>query len=314
MGSLTPDRVTVNNRDVNPHTWHRDSMSIISLPMAPNEVSWIEEGTVQVTMKLNQASQICSLLHIKREPGTILDLNMILVGVKKRDYSSVDLTPEEAAKDPDIKEFIKTLRAIYQRYGITIRHIRFSVAPPDIVKEYSILRVDTNDYSNFHKLVRSTELPGFTYDEQMSLNVFLVQSLIGTLNAAGISSAVPGAAGLHGTDFTGVVATTGYLRSSYGTLPRIKGSIITATTIAHEIGHFLGLYHTTEKDGKADPLPDTPQCAQELVGGSPSKNCPDYSNLMFWSAGDMGDTDGAELTPQQLDVIRSHPLLKVPHY
>jgi len=34
-----------------------------------------------------------------------------------------------------------------------------------------------------------------------------------------------------------------------------------ARTLAHETGHSLGLFHTTEASG-VDPLPDTPQCTR----------------------------------------------------
>jgi hypothetical protein len=50
-------------------------------------------------------------------------------------------------------------------------------------------------------------------------------------------------------------------------------------TCAHEIGHYLGLYHTSERDGRQhDPIGDTPECA----GASA---CPDAGNVMFWTGG-----------------------------
>src|SRR5438309_445465 len=52
------------------------------------------------------------------------------------------------------------------------------------------------------------------------------------------------------------------------------------TTAAHEIGHYLGLYHTSERDGSEhDPIDDTPECA---AGDSA---CPDAANVMFWTGG-----------------------------
>ena len=73
-----------------------------------------------------------------------------------------------------------------------------------------------------------------------------------------------------------------------------------AVTCAHEIGHYLGLYHTSERDGGAhDPIADTPECG----GGDDA--CPDGDNVMFWTGG------GARhvLTAGQGAVMRRHPLV-----
>jgi len=71
-------------------------------------------------------------------------------------------------------------------------------------------------------------------------------------------------------------------------------------TCAHEIGHYLGLYHTSERDGSAhDPIADTPECADG------DGACPDGDNVMFWTGG------GARhvLTAGQGAVMRRHPLV-----
>ena len=73
-----------------------------------------------------------------------------------------------------------------------------------------------------------------------------------------------------------------------------------AVTCAHEVGHYLGLYHTSEHDGGAhDPIADTPECA------SGDGACPDGDNVMFWTGG------GARrlFTAGQGAVMRRHPLV-----
>jgi hypothetical protein len=71
-----------------------------------------------------------------------------------------------------------------------------------------------------------------------------------------------------------------------------------AVTWAHEIGHHLGLYHTSERDGRQhDPISDTPECD----GSGP---CDDESNVMFWTGG----ASRSLLTPGQASVMRLHPL------
>jgi hypothetical protein len=72
-----------------------------------------------------------------------------------------------------------------------------------------------------------------------------------------------------------------------------------AVTVAHEGGHFLGLYHTTEEDHSlSDPIPDTPTCNND--------GCPDQDNIMFWVG--QTNTNRQILTPGQSEVMRNHPL------
>jgi len=71
-----------------------------------------------------------------------------------------------------------------------------------------------------------------------------------------------------------------------------------ASTIAHEMGHFLGLYHTSEPDrSRHDPLPDTPECT-----GACS---PEFQRNIMSSGGGSIRTDVSE---GQAFVIKHHPL------
>ncbi|MCA9542262.1 MAG: hypothetical protein KC620_25370, partial [Myxococcales bacterium] len=73
---------------------------------------------------------------------------------------------------------------------------------------------------------------------------------------------------------------------------------------AHEVGHYLGLFHTTETNQRSfDPLPDTQNCAN--VRNFP-EGCPDGNNLMFPLAG----ADNSQLTEDQVSVVLANPLTK----
>ena len=95
----------------------------------------------------------------------------------------------------------------------------------------------------------------------------------------GIASGIPGAATRTGTSLSGVI-----LALTPDTPARLDG-----LALLHEIGHFIGLTHTTEIDGAlVDPLEDTPDCKGIIDIRQPSTLdlCPDKDNLMFptlWS-------------------------------
>ena len=100
-----------------------------------------------------------------------------------------------------------------------------------------------------------------------------------------------------------------------------------AYVAAHESGHFLGLYHTTESDGASfDPLGDTPHCecvpacghvpgscgagmlASDCDQGRPQ--CSGGGNLMFWLL--QASVADGHLSPEQGQVVRASPLPSFP--
>ena len=124
----------------------------------------------------------------------------------------------------------------------------------------------------------------------------------------GISSGLPGPVGLHGTQASGVVASTELLGTQIQdpfTGEIVEGTELTGLIVAHEIGHYLGLFHTSdigEEESEHDPLDDTPECTLDQF----PIDCPDLGNLMFPAAlpGNRG------MTVDQAFVIRADPMTK----
>jgi hypothetical protein len=94
---------------------------------------------------------------------------------------------------------------------------------------------------------------------------------------------------MHGTYNSGVAVSM----AEYLSYPEEGVAIsLTAQTMAHELGHQLGLFHTTEADGTMhDPISDTAECPasandKNRDGMVDPEECASLGgrNLMFWAA------------------------------
>ncbi|MFK8002250.1 MAG: hypothetical protein AB8H86_21825 [Polyangiales bacterium] len=123
--------------------------------------------------------------------------------------------------------------------------------------------VDISD--NRYSIINSTQGPGSELaglfrqsapsDEQV-VNVFLVRGFDedGGGGTLGVAGGIPGPVDVHGTAHSGVVIS--FDTQIVGNLGRFAGQIL-----AHELGHYLGLFHSTERStdnfGGNDPIADT---------------------------------------------------------
>jgi hypothetical protein len=127
-----------------------------------------------------------------------------------------------------------------------------------------------------------------------SLRVVVARSVGGAESLAGYSMGLPGPVAGDRANAAVIIATEVYADS--GGFLNLDGL---ATTLAHEMGHYLGLYHTSEPNGQLhDPIPDTPECTGGICDAAFLDNI-------------MTPGQGARrylLTPGQGEVLRRHPL------
>ena len=93
-------------------------------------------------------------------------------------------------------------------------------------------------------------------------------------------------------------------------------------TAAHEMGHQLGLFHTTEKGGTVfDILSDTPECSSSTRdnnsnGSVSAEECDGYGgdNLMFWTSWSAASRSAGKkqetLSSHQQHVLKYSPIAK----
>jgi hypothetical protein len=140
--------------------------------------------------------------------------------------------------------------------------------------------------------------------------IFFVDN-VGTPGILGLASAIPGPLGVQRSAGSGVVISVEdhFLDPEAG-----PDLVVMTSTVAHELGHQMGLFHTTEFSGAGfDPLPDTTQCSTSFDTNNDrvlsASECEGQgaSNLMFWQSSSEPQT---ELTPSQADVLVRSPIIR----
>ncbi|VAX22969.1 hypothetical protein MNBD_NITROSPINAE01-792 [hydrothermal vent metagenome] len=215
---------------------------------------------------------------------------------------------------PDRKEAnnIKNLlNDVLGQAGITINNLRVEfIDNPEVIAD-----MNTGDDLTQFLASASRETLGRSDN---GINCFLLPWLPNRI--LGRDGAIPGPA-IHGTQASGIVARAAkYGYSAEGFTEHETDQRVLVKILAHEIGHYMGLFHTTESDGNLkDPLPDTPECGIENDQNGDGKvtgpECRDKgaANLMFWTIDSGLISTGSfqsEISGYQLDVVNTHPLVR----
>jgi hypothetical protein len=151
-----------------------------------------------------------------------------------------------------------------------------------------------------------------------SINIFFIEGFTGIAGGGrlGISPGIPGTLGVKG-QFNGILINATATNSADKSADYYART--TAEFAFHEMGHLLGLFHTTESNFTNDIIDDTPNCllaqhdtvendSDNRVGRADQNECPDGLNPMFWT-NDL-DTPKQILSKEQRRVIDYSPIAK----
>lgn len=230
--------------------------------------------------------------------GGRLDVNFFFAGAK-------GISAGSAKGDADFQRAVDTMRQIYAQQDIELGQVSYCDLPKQERDIYGVIDSIDGINSELSRLfVTSGRAADLGCNPGRALNFFLVEEIVGGRAGyiiLGISGGIPGPPGVHGTTQSGVAATMMGFR---------RNPVQLGQTLAHEGGHYLGLFHTTEAEGNAfDPLSDTPECT--IASDRNRDGIVDYDeckgkgreNLMFWAAGD----DAEQLSADQGFVLSRNP-------
>jgi hypothetical protein len=218
--------------------------------------------------------------------------------------------------------FLASLADIYARAGLCLGTVTFYDVPGWAKTAFATgVSGGTNGPCSSLDQMFTLSQPG------AALPLFFVDHIVGAANGSGgvivgIDGSIPGPTGAGGTVHSGALINVSDL-STIGCGGDADyagcGADSTAYIAAHEGGHYLGLFHTTEHDGSLfDPINDTPQCPlscdingpQGLVDGRDctdafgSTTCAGASYLMFWL---ISNQSAGVISPDEARIMRANP-------
>lgn len=241
--------------------------------------------------------------------GSRLDLNLYFVGLGELNASS-------AEDDAEFQSVLDSVRTTYaSAAGLTLGEASYH----DVDEErFSVLQTTQVGSDELLEMLRVHTASR----DNTAVNVFFVQDIENPSSARsllGVSAGVPGPSALHGLSRSGVaVSMANFLAARQDGDPGEASSEL-SLVVAHEIGHYLGLFHTTEANGESlsggqngvDPIPDTPVCPDSADANSDgvlsATECAsaDGDNLMFWSP----PNSARNLSSGQSTIMRLNPVV-----
>ncbi len=227
-----------------------DTLPVL-VPVSPNLEAAAGTWTLGLYISASDLPTTVSCAAINRIGDTAatntVDVNLVFVGV---DGLSAGLNAQSGAGHEGLQSALTTLDDLWSDLGLAVGNVRYT---------------DFDGATDTYTTIEGAEEFGDllrTASDGPELTFFFVQDIdLGDgASILGLSGGPPGVAGYGGTSKSGVVINAADLDASPDEI---------ALIMAHEGGHFLGLFHPTEKDlTGVDPLDDTPECSDSDGDGA----------------------------------------------
>lgn len=230
-----------------------------------------------------------------------LPLNLFFCGVE---VGGTKLTAATGRNNPHIVAMLDEVRSIYATVNLEVPAAGITYL--DCNRDFASIETTDGKSSDFRKLLeQSSQVPAGNH----ALNFFLVKTISSGqpgFITLGIAGGIPGIPYEQSNNASGVAVTTADLGTA-------NGDKSVARVMAHEGGHWLGLFHTTEQPGtQHDPLPDTVECAASkdrnrdgiVVASECAGSGAQY--MMFWEA----NANARVISSQQQFVLLRNPAIQ----
>ena len=271
-----------------------DDMLPVLVPVSPTLPASAGEWTLDLFVDASALPTTVTCGMVNRvgdvSADNSVDIAIVFVGV---DGISAGMNATSGAGDASVQVALATLGDLWSGLGLSLGDVRYDDFGGDVATYSSIVGDE-----EFGELLR-------TAADEPELTFYFVQDIdLGDgASILGLSGGPPGIAAHGGTSKSGVVINVANIVAS----PDQVGLIM-----AHEGGHFLGLFHPTENDMSGeDQLGDTPVCATDTDadGTLTSAECADAgADNVMWPSAQVGTA--TTFSDDQAWVVARNPIVK----